>query len=1052
MSIALVHISDIHFSNKFDNPVLSRKEALLAALRAKISPSDQCSIIFSGDIANWGLAEEYEIALDFIESIYSGINDHIHSSPTVVIVPGNHDLDFSDPEYDEQMRDTLIDGCSPKKLPTEKIREIFLQPQSKYRGFLYTLKDRVKLISVADLIDHGLHDADDFQVRFHLLNTTSLCRKKDVSGQNWFPINLLSDHFSEREEEKTTITIAVMHHPWNWNQPENQTEMRQCLESHCDLILTGHYHTPDAFSHSRSSTEKNLYVEGGVLQNADDDKLCSFNFVRVDLEEKVFQCVTMTFDGNEFTEGTSETEHKFLRLRNTLRTEFAPVPEFLEWLEQVGTDFVHPRARNLKLSDVFAYPDLQKLDIRKACKPSGLVHDQEVIGFLQDKRYVAIAGAEKSGKTSLAKTIFRDLSHAGLLPLLVRSDFRVGGSKRTPMDERIREGLTNVVEKIYGKDSCNKFWGVKTDERVIIIDDYDALPFAVDGKDGLLRYLNEHFGCVIVIASPEIRMREVLNRSRSDAFLWTFEHVDILECDAETRYHLIYRWLKTGADPFEVSQDELHHQSIRYHQIIDNLIGQGSVPALPLFIQMMMQQLESGQKIGSSGGMYGTLYELIINDVLRSVSSKPTDLEVFINYLSELAHNLYLHKTRHLDEVAFVGWHTRYCDTFPHLQRDWRHMSSILAGAGVLRVNSEGIWFKYRYYYCYFLARYLADHIHEESTITDVEKFCGALYNSDAADTMLFLCHRSKNPKILEMILNNTRSHFSKLPEYDLTDSTAMAVLSSVGIRPLTLPEGSPANQRLKELRKQDELTRPHGLDASDDSNVIKKSNEGDAEIGLLHEFASSFHAVRLCGQIIRNFFGGMPGTQQVELIEACYGVSLRSMSAFIELLEKGREELADFFTSVLAQKNPDATKDELDARVKQTLHFMAIAVCYGVSKHCSNSVGLVDIKPSLDSIVASEKCSISRKLLDLSTRLDYFETFPQDKVSDLHAAIEEHSLGHELLRFMVWNHFKLFACNYDVRQKVCSDLKIKYAGTITLEAQKPKKALVDKNSLNDLL
>ena len=128
-------------------------------------------------------------------------------------------------------------------------------------------------------------------------------------------------------------------------------------------------------------------------------------------------------------------------------------------------------------------------------------------------------------------------------------------------------------------------------------------------------------------------------------------------------------------------------------------------------------------------------------------------------------------------------------------------------------------------------------------------------------------------------------------------------------------------------------MTRPHGFDAPDERNVVADTDETDPEIELMHEFASSFHAVRLCGQILRNFFGGMPGKQQVELIDACYGVSLRSMSAFIELLEREREGLAEFLSSVFSTKTPDATKDEIDQRVSRALHFIAMAVCYGCAR-----------------------------------------------------------------------------------------------------------------------
>jgi predicted MPP superfamily phosphohydrolase len=385
MSVTIVHLSDSHFSDGNQNPLLSRSAPLCGAIRSMVEPSDNCAIIFTGDVANHGRSVDYDLASTFIQNVRKEIYEHIRREPIFVLVPGNHDHDFSTPEFDERVRNIIIDDSSPSKPPSKAMDDQLFKFQKPFRDFIKGISSQMQVYASSGLLDSFKIEFDSINVRFYLLNTTRFTKKQEVPGSSWFPIKDLSDKF-DCDKDGGNLNIGILHHPYTWHRPNNARELRRLLESRCDIVFTGHEHNPDMFKQTRRPTEQSLYVEGGILQDNDNSGNSSFNIIKLMSENQTFLCTTFCWNGSIYEQITDSYEHKYLRLRQALRNEFDISDEWHVWLEEVGTDFRHPREHALKMSDIFVYPDLQKLDIRKACSPMGNVHDRDVLGYIQEKR------------------------------------------------------------------------------------------------------------------------------------------------------------------------------------------------------------------------------------------------------------------------------------------------------------------------------------------------------------------------------------------------------------------------------------------------------------------------------------------------------------------------------------------------------------------------------------------------------------------------------------------------------------------------------------------
>jgi 3',5'-cyclic AMP phosphodiesterase CpdA len=89
MRILLLQLSDIHFTSAAKRP-FKIKEAVMG----KFLSADACFLAVSGDIANTGAPEEYEVARTFFTDLRSALLIGGIPRVEVTMIPGNHDCNL----------------------------------------------------------------------------------------------------------------------------------------------------------------------------------------------------------------------------------------------------------------------------------------------------------------------------------------------------------------------------------------------------------------------------------------------------------------------------------------------------------------------------------------------------------------------------------------------------------------------------------------------------------------------------------------------------------------------------------------------------------------------------------------------------------------------------------------------------------------------------------------------------------------------------------------------------------------------------------------------
>ena len=131
MKFILVQLSDIHFAKGKANPLLEKAEKIVELIKARASSCNAVHVITicNGDIANWGLAEEFVLGGEFFGKLAESLSDF---QQTQIFVAGNHDCDFSG---SQKIRDCLLEDVNSSQ-PDVEILEHILTPLNNYFAFV----------------------------------------------------------------------------------------------------------------------------------------------------------------------------------------------------------------------------------------------------------------------------------------------------------------------------------------------------------------------------------------------------------------------------------------------------------------------------------------------------------------------------------------------------------------------------------------------------------------------------------------------------------------------------------------------------------------------------------------------------------------------------------------------------------------------------------------------------------------------------------------------------------------------------------------------------
>jgi hypothetical protein len=1012
MRLVLLHLSDLHFrADAAGNPLAARSSHIRAAVQAIAPSARACLILITGDIAYSGQPPEYVLARNFLTSLRSGLTqEYGPDSVHLLAVPGNHDCDFG---QDTAARKAIL-ASQATASPDVSILEICTATQDPFFDFANAHTNTSTAPWHRTSLHHVLDfDFDGFLIRCHLLNTAWSSSQTEQPGALILPTAQLA--FSKAISKPSNLSITLMHHPYGWLEPSSAKALRSTLEAHSDMILTGHEHDPTLFRKVTNTGTANEYTEGGVLQDPNDPSHSSFNVIVIETDGNQEECRTLQWiPEGRYATLTPATPQPLATNPAAQRNLPRLSQQMREYLSDPGATYTHPLKHTLALSDIYIYPNLRELRNDTRDQHSLISGRDAILTHVVAHQHILVIGPDKSGKTALAKTLFADFHTQGKFPLFIEPT-----AIRTSNPKRVLKALDAVVTQAYDNTTPEAYWQLDKDSRIAIVDDYDDIARKLEDRNEFLSDILSRFGTVVLIGGEETRYEEIDSCSTGSAHACSFHHLEIMPFGYLLRHKLVERWQTLG----QPAPDPQHLQtSIKTtEKLIDKMLGKDLLPSYPVYLLIVLQTLESANRPNTSAGSTGYLYEVLITTCLARSCSNVMELDARQNYLSELAFHLYRNSYESISDEEALAWHSQYTADY-RITFAYANIRDALAAADLLVHKNGRIAFRYKYIYCYCVGRYFRDHIGEAEIIAHVERLSQRLYHDDSANIIVFLCHLSKDPRIIEHVIRTAESLFSDTPPTQFTDDLAyLDKLPSEAPR-FQIENSNPSDNRLRALEQQDNANVHPAPPAEPSGTSTPPSEDQAVAIKKGSQVNAGFKTIQILGQILRNFYGSLRGDRKIQLAETCFSLAFRELADLYRIILDDKEGIVAATTQALMEEHPDMLPEVARLRSGQQLFVLTEMLTLSMLKHVSDSVGMRELSETFQQVFANHT-EAPYRLLDLSIKLDHYESFPTNETLRLAKDLHKNPFGICLVRHMVWLHFYLFPTDYRLRQSISAQL-----------------------------
>jgi hypothetical protein len=502
------------------------------------------------------------------------------------------------------------------------------------------------------------------------------------------------------------------------------------------------------------------------------------------------------------------------------------------------------------------------------------------------------------------------------------------------------------------------------------------------------------------------------------------------------RSKLIKKWVLLGQEDI-ISNQELTRQHDHLKQIIDTVLGRNLVPSYPIFLLIILQRCEDEFPHDIKSSAYGYYYEYLIIQALSRIKKRNEDIDAYYNYITELANLLFENKQRGLTRDNLLVFHKWYCEEYK-ISPDFDETVTNLLKSHILTVYLDCYGFRYPYLYYFFVAKYLANNMTVPNIRDRVRKMCERLYQQEFSNVIIFLTHLSKDPFILEQVLNSARDIFTN-EEPQLFDNAIVEINNLLEEIPkIILDTRDVDKEREKVLQAEDEINPPsvEEMESLPQCDYDIDSQIKDPE--SIEHFIMSFITIQVLGQILRNYYGSLKGNIKIALGEEAYLIGLRATNRFYKKLIASKDYLVKRISNILIEEHIVA-KDRAERISRHIIFFFCTIIPKIYIGQISQSLSYDKLIDTFDDIIRKHN-NIGFGIIDLAIRMDCHRAFPLNEASSLLKRMGHNILPSTILKDLVVQHLYLFPRSMRERQSICDKLGISRGVQKQISlAQKPR-------------
>lgn len=666
----------------------------------------------------------------------------------------------------------------------------------------------------------------------------------------------------------------------------------------------------------------------------------------------------------------------------------------------------HPNKEEVLLSDIYTYPNLKRYDTNREYEDT--LDSKILIQNLYKYPSLLIAGEDQSGKTSLCKKIFQDLRTSFFIPVYLEDG-----------ENKYLGNLDNKIEKAFNKQYQNGDFENLTTNRIIPI--LDNFHYAKH-KEKLVNQIKKYDKHIIVVDDIY-----ALN-FRDEALIESFTHFELTEFSPLQRNNLIEKWISLSDQQSTNNKNYLYRRLDKNTELVNTTLGKnfgsGIMPSYPFFVLSVITTYEIYNKpLSEEITSQGYCYEALIFSYLKNQGVKNDEIDIYINFLTELAFYIYDNQLKDLPKNDFEIFLDNYSETY-NLPIDKELLLNNLLNANLITVDSFNNYsFKHYYIYYFFVAKYLSENIKEHKN--DIKTIINNLHNNDKAFICIFLTHHSKDDFILDQIIDQSSKLFQTFNSATLEKEELNFFDQQVDIiAEAALPEETPEQERKKRLKAKEKLQEANL------SNSSNNENQNLEEEDFAKELRRAIKTVEVMGLIIKNRAGSIKRNRLEEVFEEGMRIHLRIMTSFLEFIkdEETQEEvikmLCDRLEKVIEEKNTKPEDEELEKIAKELFWNINFSLIYSFLGKIIHSLGS-DKLISIADEVCNKLDTPASFLVNHGILMWYNKNLQLETITNKLREGNFPKTAKNIVRHMVVNHCRMHYIDYKDKQRIEEKLQI---------------------------
>ena len=995
MTLAVLHLSDIHIQ-KPNDAVLGRSSAIASVLNPYLPECNAVVILVSGDIAQAGLEEEYELAKNFLEQIKRAISAETKVPVYIIVAPGNHDCDFSG---DQEARQAIVTAVLKKPPP---IAGSYITSGVAVQKEFFNFRDAIETPALVSFTDelwrtHTIQVGDK-SLKLEILNASWMSQRYEQQGGLLFPF----ERYEENDFKDGSLRLITLHHPMNWYNQANYHPFRSFVHRISDFIFTGHEHHTAGSLRDDADYGECIYIEGAALQER-ASKRSAFNVVLIDEQKNKFKYESYSLVGNHYSQKTVNEEWSDYRAFPKQRAaDLAILPEFLKVLNNPGATLKHPSGLPLQLGDFYVYPDLdsrtpkesedikakgpQKLNARALSKPSALTHN------------ILLEGDDNAGKTRLLYRLFKDFHGQGHLPLFVRGS-RIKSSGKTETDKY----LDVAIKEQYG-DSCSEaFRQSSKEKKILLLDDFDLSAMNRSAKSKFLSQVLPHFSRALITVGENYQLSELFDGDSINE-LAGFSQYKISPLGHVRRAELIRKWNSFGADD-TFTPNQLLEVCDKAEKLIETAKLQHLASTVPIFVLSLLQATDNSISKEMHNSSFAHYYYFLVVGALQKGGIKE---EEFQHYLAICTHlSWFIKKSGHEQQISveqFESFVLQYSSKWSDAEA--KSLLKVLVESDLLEQDGDCICFSYPYAYFYFLGRYTNIAIADED-VKEYLRYCMKnLYVRECANTLLFLSHHSGNSVVLDHIVAALNEHFPTMTPVSMSKQDVEKVAALISKAPkVKYKAQEPAAYREELARKRDENTAQDGL--------VERPNSTERPKDSFQEMVSLTKSIEIAGTLLTHQYSNYSREKKNAAVKAIFDGSLRAIREFYQFFEQNTEELVRAITiKVSGDRNgPTAHQAEQVTRLAIGMLLKAIGTMF-ITKAGVHVTARAIASNVTDVMGTSPSCAY--RLIRIAQNLQRPSRLPRLEIKKLVAEEGDNPCVMGVLQLLILNRMYMYETDHD--------------------------------------